>query len=75
MAATVSIAELQKMSPRDLQREIRAQRILVARLHMQVRMNKEKDTAKYQRERRQLARMCTAFKSGTMQADTSPKQS
>jgi len=51
--------ELRKMQSNDLEKEIREQSVLVAKLRMGVKLGKEKDSAKYQREHKQLARMTT----------------
>ena len=59
MAAITSLTELRNMPLTDLRREVRAQRLLVAKLRLGVHMQKEKDTARYQREKKQLARMLT----------------
>ncbi|MDD4319141.1 MAG: hypothetical protein PHW10_02355 [Candidatus Peribacteraceae bacterium] len=55
-----SYGELTAMSLEDLRKEIREQRLSVERMHIGIRMNKEKDSAKYRREKRALARMLTA---------------
>ncbi len=60
MSSAVTITELLKMQPDDLHREIRAQHTLVEKMRIGIQMSKEKDTAKYRREKRQLARMHTA---------------
>jgi len=49
------------MKPADLQREIAQQKVLIASQRMGVRLQKEKDTAKYQREKKNLARMHTIY--------------
>ena len=49
------------MQVNDLRREVREQRTLVAKLRMTVRLGKEKDTARYRREKHQLARMLTVI--------------
>ena len=56
-----SYVELLKMSMDDLHGEARAQDMNVRKLRMGVTMGKEKDTAQYRRERKQLARMKTAM--------------
>ena len=61
MAKIVSISELRNMPLDDLHREVREQELSVAKLRMGVHLNKEKDTAKYQREKKQLARMKTVW--------------
>lgn len=61
MSTLATIAELLKMPLEDLIREIQEQRTLVARLRLEVKMGKQKDIAKYQREKKQLARMLTVM--------------
>ncbi len=68
MPAKISIKELKNMPLEDLLREIKEQSSVVAKLRLGIKMNKEKDTAKYKREKKQLARMKTVLKS-------SPKKS
>lgn len=47
------------MQVKDLLKEIDEKRLAVAKMAMGVRMQSEKDTAKYRREKRELARMLT----------------
>lgn len=61
MAKLTSIAELRKMQIKDLIGEIRAQERLVSKLHLGVKLSKEKDTAKYANEKKQIARMRTVL--------------
>ena len=61
MVTKTTIKELRKMNLADLTREIFLQKALVAKMRLGIKMKKEKDTAKYRRERRQLARMETVF--------------
>lgn len=61
MAKHASVAELQKMSIADLSAEVRECKHLVAKLRMGVSLQKEKDTAKLQKEKKHLARMLTVL--------------
>ncbi|PIQ75914.1 50S ribosomal protein L29 [Candidatus Peregrinibacteria bacterium CG10_big_fil_rev_8_21_14_0_10_49_24] len=61
MAKLVSIIELRKMQPADLRKEIREQEVAVTKLRLGVELRKEKDSAKYKREKVQLARMKTVL--------------
>lgn len=61
MAATASLTELRKMQIADLQKDITAQKVQVAKLRLGVTMQKEKDHARYKREKRQLAKMLTVL--------------
>lgn len=63
MAPTISITELKKMQIPDLEREIFAQRTVLAKMSIAVAMRQEKDTAKLRREKRALARMLTVLRS------------
>lgn len=61
MATITSTKELRKMTAADLLKEIRAQENEVVKLRLGVKLGKEKDSAKYVRERKQLARMKTVY--------------
>jgi len=61
MPSLLSISELRNMNHSDLLREIREQCALVAKLRLGIKMKKEKDTAKYRREKKQLAKMQTVL--------------
>lgn len=58
-----SFGELLAMPSDELRRDMAAQRVLMRKMRMGVELKKEKDTARYRREKRQLARMLTAFHS------------
>lgn len=91
MATKISIKELKNMPIEDLLREIKEQSAVVAKLRLGVKMNKEKDSAKYKKEKKQMARMKTIIneknqknqkkqknqrkKPSDSLEDTSPKQS
>ena len=49
------------MPASDLRKEVRTQRNTVAKMHLGIEMSKEKDTARYQREKKQLACMLTVL--------------
>ena len=59
--STITIKELRGMQPTDLRKEIRAQQTTVRKMRIEITMNTEKDTAKYKRERKTLARMMTVL--------------
>lgn len=61
MATMTTTKELKKMTPADLAKEIRAKENEVVKLRLGVKLGKEKDSAKYIRERKQLARMKTVY--------------
>ena len=56
-----TVAELIKMNESELLTEIRAHQTELQKARMNIRLSKEKDTAQYRRNRRQLARMHTAL--------------
>ncbi len=59
--ATSTINDLLSMSVEDIQKDLRAQRLTVAKLRIDVELRKEKDTARYRRERRHLALLETVL--------------
>lgn len=59
MATLASTTELRKMSVADLRKEVSEKRAEVAKLHIGVQMKTEKDTAKFAREKKHLARLLT----------------
>ncbi len=61
MSTTTTIKELQNMNDADLQKEIRSQENTVVKLRLGVKLGNEKDSAKYKREKKQLARMKTVL--------------
>ena len=61
MSKLTSIIELRKMQIKDLQGEVNAQEHLVSKLRLGVKLNKEKNSAKYKGEKKQLARMNTVL--------------
>jgi hypothetical protein len=63
-----SHGELLAMPIEDLRKDILTQRALIARSRLGIQLNKEKDTAKYRRDRRMLARMLAAMQTLQMKA-------
>lgn len=61
MTTHSSMDELKAMQMPDLLREMKAQELLVEKLRLGVALKKEKDTARYRREKRQFARMKTEW--------------
>lgn len=57
MSTSASITELQKMSVSELRRDLLAKRAEVAKMRLSIEMGSEKDHARYQREKKQVARM------------------
>ncbi len=75
MATKISIKELKNMPTDDLLREIKEQSAVVAKLRLSVKMNKEKDSAKYKKEKKQMARMKTVLKEKQSESSSSePKK-
>ncbi len=60
-SSTSTLGELLAMDIADLGRDLRQQRTAVAKMRMDIEMRKEKDTARYRRERRYLALLETAI--------------
>jgi hypothetical protein len=56
-----SFGELAAMPLSELRKEIITQRALVSKMRLGIQLNKEKDSAKFRRERRALGRMLLAF--------------
>lgn len=69
MAALTTIKELQNMTPKDLLKEVSEQENMVVKLRLGVKLGKEKDSAKYVRERKQLARMKTVLTQKVMEGE------
>lgn len=63
MSNTTTTTELKNMNVADLRKEVRAQENAVVKLRLGVQMGSEKDSAKYVRAKKQLARMKTVLSS------------
>lgn len=61
MTKILSLAELRKMMPEDLRREIMEQQSRVAALRLAVKLRKEKGVHLLKAARRELARMLTVL--------------
>lgn len=61
MSTTVSTAELRSMNFADLSKEVQQQKFEVAKLSMHVRLQKEKNVAKYKSAKKKLAQMNTVL--------------
>ncbi|MFH1444109.1 MAG: hypothetical protein ABIG34_01820 [Candidatus Peregrinibacteria bacterium] len=75
MTKTSTSGEFRAMQMLDLEREIKAQVVLVEKLRLGVELKKEKDTAKLRRERRKFAQMKTEWTRKTaaqLQGSTKP---
>lgn len=59
MPKTTSAAEMRKMTPADLRKEIAERRSSVAKMKLGVEMRSHKDTAQFRREKKELARLLT----------------
>lgn len=75
MTHIVTVAELRSMPIADLQKEFRAQRAHVCKMRLQITMNTEKDTGRYRREKKQLARMMMVLEEKKTQLMQKPKTS
>jgi len=74
MAHLTTIKELRNMQIGDLIREILQHMSLVAKLRLGIKMKKEKDSAKYKREKKQLSRMQTVLSEKKAEAAESNKE-
>lgn len=61
MSTTATITELLAMQVSDLEKELRAQQTVVRKMRIELTLNTEKDSARYRRERRHLARLQTVL--------------
>jgi ribosomal protein L29 len=61
MATILSTTELRKMSAEDLQKEITSRRAHLAKQKLSIGLQSEKDTGRFRREKRELARMLTVM--------------
>lgn len=59
MATHLSATELRNMQMDDLRKEIAEKRLVIAKMRINVHMRSEKDTARFLREKKELARMLT----------------
>ena len=57
MKTSIAIPELERMSPSELQRELKIKRAEAARMRLGLEMQKEKDHAAYRVLRKDIARM------------------
>lgn len=62
MTPSSAMNELRKMQPSDLEREVAAKRMQIAKMRIGVEIRQEKDTAKFRREKKELARMLTVLR-------------
>lgn len=62
MSVTTSFQELLKIPVEDLLRETEQQRDIVAKMRLGLQVGKEKDSARFRREKRHLATMLTALR-------------
>ncbi len=70
MAKLLSTTELRSMNLQDLNREVKKQRIMVSAQRLAVHMGTDKDSARFNNERRQLARMLTVMHEREVQEKT-----
>lgn len=61
MAHKLTATELRNMQTDELRKEISEKRAIVAKMHIEVQMRSEKDTARFLREKKALARMLTVL--------------
>ncbi|UPA22788.1 50S ribosomal protein L29 [Candidatus Peribacteria bacterium] len=68
MATTLTTKELRNMQTDDLRKEIAEKRLIVGKMHIDVQMRSEKDTARFLREKKELARMLTILNEKSVSA-------
>lgn len=61
MATHLSAKELRNMQMEELRKEVTAKRMLISKMHLDVQLNSEKDTARFRREKKELARLLTVI--------------
>lgn len=61
MPKTTSAAEMRKMSPDDLRKEIAERRASVAKMKLGINMRSHKDTAQFRRDKKEVARLLTVL--------------
>lgn len=61
MSTHISAKELRNMQMEELRKEVAAKRILLSKMHIDVQLNSEKDTARFRREKREFARLLTVL--------------
>ena len=66
MSSLTTITEMRSMSLDDLRKEVRAHQTHVQKMRLQITMGTEKDTGKYRREKKQLARMMMVLGENSM---------
>jgi len=71
MAHTLTATELRNMQTEELRKEIAEKRLSVAKMHIEVQMLSEKDTARFLREKKEVARMLTILNERTEDASVS----
>ena len=59
MATTHTAAEMRKMQPDELQKEIAAKRSTIAKKRIGIAVRSEKDSASFGRDKKELARLLT----------------
>ena len=61
MATRVTAKELRNMQMEELRKEAAAKRLLLSKMHLDVQLGSEKDTARFHREKKDLARLLTVI--------------
>lgn len=61
MATHLSAKELRNMQMEELRKEVAAKRMLISKMHLEVQLRSEKDTARFRREKREFARLLTVL--------------
>lgn len=61
MATHLTTKDLRNMQTPELLKEIAEKRLIVAKMHIEIEMRSEKDTARFLREKKELARLLTVM--------------
>jgi hypothetical protein len=72
MSTHATITELQAMQVADLEKDLRAQQTVVRKMRIELTLNTEKDSARYRREKKHLARLQTVLSGKRGQALKAP---
>lgn len=73
MSAQMTMDEVRKLSREELEREIGQRRLDIAKMRLVIHLQKEKDTARFRRERRTLARLSMVLHERGMGLETKKK--
>lgn len=61
MATHLTAKELRNMQMEELRKEAAAKRMHISKMHLEVQLRSEKDTARFRREKKEFARLLTVI--------------